>query len=196
LFQDYPVLARVLGTTVALWVETYTEFLRRLAADLPELQRRFNAGEELGQVVTLSPGLSDPHGGRRTVCALVFASGTRLVYKPKDLGIEEAWARLLTWLNDRGSPLPFKVVTVLNRSTHGWVEFVQNLPCDDVGGAHRYFRRVGMLLCLAYALEVTDCHMENITACGDYPVMVDGDVLHHRARLEDRDELEIPAAGG
>ena len=54
--------------------------------------------------------MSDPHRGRRSVLALTFASGRKLVYKPKDMGTEAAYHRLLAWLNERGAPLPFKVL--------------------------------------------------------------------------------------
>jgi type 2 lantibiotic biosynthesis protein LanM len=182
LFREYPVLARRLGSISHLWVEANAEFLGRLEADMPELERLFG-GEGLGNVVELKPSLSDPHRGRRSVVALTFASGRKLVYKPKDIGTEAAYQRLLAWLNERGAPLPFKVLKVLERSTHGWVEFVEHLPCRDRDEARRYYERAGMLLCLIYALEGTDCHYQNIIACGEYPVLIDAETLmHHRAR--------------
>src|SRR5262249_26723935 len=47
----------------------------------------------------------------------------------------------------------------------------------------------GMLLCLGYALEGTDCHAENLVASGEHPVLVDLEpLLDHRARIEDQDE--------
>jgi type 2 lantibiotic biosynthesis protein LanM len=182
LFLQYPVLARRLGKISHLWVETSAEFLGRLEADMPELERLFG-GEELGNVVELEPSLSDPHRGRRSVVAMTFASGRKLVYKPKDMGTEAAYNRLLAWLNERGAPLPFKVLEVLDRSTHGWVEFVEHLPCLDQDEARRYYERAGMLLCLFYVLEGTDCHRENIIASGEYPMLIDTETLmHHRAR--------------
>jgi lantibiotic modifying enzyme len=99
------------------------------------------------------------------------------------MGTEAAYHRLLAWLNERGAPLPFKVLEVLDRSTHGWVEFVEHLPCRDHDEARRYYERAGMLLCLIYVLEGTDCHHENIIASGEYPVLIDAETLmHHRAR--------------
>ena len=182
LFQGYPVLASHLGKISHLWVEANAEFLERLEADMRELERVFG-DQELGNVVELKPSLSDPHRGRRSVVVLTFASGRKLVYKPKDMGTEAAYHRLLSWLNERGAPLPFKVLEVLDRSTHGWVEFVEHLPCRDHDEARRYYERAGMLLCLFYVLEGTDCHYENIIASGEYPVLIDTETLmHHRAR--------------
>ncbi len=185
-FREYAVLARLLATITDRWAEANAELLGRLEADLPELQRVFGGDQELGPVTAVRPALSDPHRGRRSVVALAFASGRELVYKPKDLGIEAAYHRLLAWLNERGAPLAFRVLAVLNRSTHGWVEFVEQRPCGDTEEAHRYYRRAGMLLCLAYALEATDCHMDNLIASGEHPVLVDLETLaHHRVRQED-----------
>ncbi len=196
LLVEYPVLARRLGEISTLWVEANAEFLGRLEADMPRLETVFNDGEALGGVVELRPSLSDPHGGGRGVVALTFASGRTLVYKPKDMGTEAAYFRLLGWLNEKGAPLPFKVLEVLDLSTHGWVEFVEHLPCRDEGEARRYHERAGMLLCLFYALEVTDCHYENIVASGEHPVLIDAETLmHHRSAIPAREEDAQTVAG-
>ena len=137
----------------------------------------FGAGTELGQVVSVMPALSDLHNQGRSAIALTFASGLRLIYKPKDLGLDEAWCKLLAWLNQHGLPLPFKLVRALNRSPYGWVEFVDYQPCQDPDAARRYYQRAGMLLCLVYAWAGTDCHHENVMACGEHPVLLDLETL-------------------
>ncbi|MFL5667359.1 MAG: type 2 lanthipeptide synthetase LanM family protein, partial [Ktedonobacteraceae bacterium] len=191
-FREYAVLARLLATITNLWIAAQVEFLLRLASDWPELQQVFGIDGPPGRVVSVEPSLSDPHRGRRTVIALTFASGQKLVYKPKDLGMERSYYRLLTWFNEQNIPLPFKVLSVLNRSNYGWVEFVEHESCQDQGAVQRYYQRAGMLLCLVYALEGTDCHCENIIASGEHPVLVDCEtLLHHRPRLETVNEGTI-----
>lgn len=190
-FQEYTVLARLLATLTDLWVAATVEFLQQLAADWSDLQQLFGSESALGSVTSVAPSLSDPHRGRRSVIALTFASGHKLVYKPKNLGTEEAYYQLLAWCNARGIPLPFKVLKVLNRSSYGWAEFVEYKPCRDREAAQRYYRRAGMLLCLIYALAGTDCHYENIIASGEYPVLVDLETLmHHRLRLDESEEAQ------
>jgi type 2 lantibiotic biosynthesis protein LanM len=185
-FQEYTVLARLLATITDLWVEATVEFLQRLATDRSDIQKVFGNESELGQVMGIRPSLSDPHHGRRQVLALTFASGCKVVYKPKDLGTEEAYYQLLAWCNQRGISRPLRILKVLNRSSHGWVEFVEHKPCRDREEALHYYQRAGMLLCLIYVLEGTDCHYENIIASGEQPVLVDLETLmHHRPCLED-----------
>lgn len=182
LYEEFPVLARVLATTTLLWVDAQAELLARLAADRADLESLFGEGRALGTVTGVEAGLSDPHRGGRSVLALTFAAGCRVVYKPKDLGTEAAYQRLLGWLNDHGAPADLRLTTVLDRGTHGWVELVENTACATPEAGARYYRRAGVLLCLFYALEVTDCHYENLIACGEHPVLIDAEtLLHHRA---------------
>lgn len=187
-FQEYPVLARLVATVTDFWVDAIGEFLLRLASDWSKIQQTFQAEAELGQVVAIQPSLSDPHNNRRSVIAVAFASGLKLIYKPRDLGLEEAYFKLLAWFNQRGVPLPFKLLKVLNYSTYGWVEFVKSLPCQDKQEVQRYYQRTGMVLCVLYILKASDCHHENLIASGEYPVLVDMEMLmHHQAR-----EIEAP----
>jgi type 2 lantibiotic biosynthesis protein LanM len=182
-FQEYSVLARLVATLTDFWIEATAEFMERLATDWKEIQMTFQSNTELGSVVAISPNISDPHNRGRSVIALTFASGLKLIYKPKDLSLEVAYFQLLTWFNQHNPPLPLKLLKVINRSTYGWVEYVENLPCQDEEEAKRYYQRTGMLLCILHVLEGTDCHNENLIANGEHPVMIDMETLmHHRVR--------------
>lgn len=178
LFTEYPVLARLLSTVLEFWVASSAELLHRLEADLPDLRARFGLGVTL-PVAALQPALSDPHQGGRSVAILTFESSLRLVYKPKDLGMEEAWFGLLGWLNEHAGLLPLRVLNILNRGTHGWAECVKHAPCEDLDGVRRYYQRAGMLLCLVWLLEGIDGHHENLIAEGEHPVLVDLETLLH-----------------
>lgn len=182
-FREYSVLARLVGTTINFWLEAIAEFLERLDADWTNIQKIFHDNTELGEVVKIRPFLSDNHRNGRTVFAIKFASDLKLIYKPKDIGQEVAYFELLDWLNQHNCPLPFKLFKTHNCSTHGWVEYVEQLPCKSSEEAQRYYQRAGMLLCLLYAIEGTDVHHENIVACGEHPVLVDMETLfHHRVK--------------
>ncbi|MBD2449030.1 type 2 lantipeptide synthetase LanM [Nostoc sp. FACHB-152] len=194
-FQEYSVLARLAATVTDFWVDSNSEFIQRLASDMSDIQATFQSDGELGQVIAVNGNLSDFHHNGRSVIQVAFASGLKVVYKPKDLGSEEAYFQLLAWLNEQQIPLKFKVLQVLNRSTHGWVEYVEYLPCEDLSAAKRCYQRAGMLLCLLYLLEATDCHAENIIACGEYPVFIDMETLmSHQVRDIVGDDINVTNA--
>lgn len=193
-FQKYPVLGRLIATQVDYWVEATAEFLQRLKADKSEIEQEFaqvysavnivsQPSGVLGKVVEIKPNLSDPHKGGRCVISLSFESGVKLVYKPRNLGLEVGFNKLLDWCNQQNALLPFKVLKVLNRQNYGWMEYVEQQPCSDEASAKRFYQRAGMLLCLLYALGGNDCHHENLIASGEHLVIIDTEtLLHHEPK--------------
>ena len=181
LIAEYPVLARLLATVVEQWVAVVVELLERLAADGEALARTFAgaAPAALGPVVAATGGASDAHRGGRSVLLLTFGSGLRLVYKPKDLALEADYARLVAWWNAAGRGLDLRAPRILDRGSHGWVELIRHAPCADADAARRYYTRAGMHLCLLYAVGATDCHLENVVAHGEHPVIIDAETLMH-----------------
>ena len=183
--EEYAVLARLIGNTSLLWIETNAEFLRRLATDLSTIKNTFFANRAIGKIAELQPSLSDHHNGRRTVTILTFESGDKLVYKPKDFGIARAYFELLEWFNLQGIFLPFKSSLILERQGYGWIEFIKHLPCQDGAAASRFYQRAGILLCLMYFLQGVDCFYENIIANDEYPLLIDLEALmHNNFKLE------------
>lgn len=174
----FPVLARLLCRQALTWVETTRELLTRLRHDQSRLASFFQRG--IGspvRVAHLQLSLSDRHNGGRQVAILTFENGQKLVYKPKDVSLEEAYNRVLRWLANIGAPEAPPATLVLNRGSYGWVQFVAQEPATDAENVAVYFRRAGALLCMMYALEGSDCHMDNVVATARGPVLVDVESL-------------------
>src|SRR5262249_49957013 len=121
----------------------------------------------------------DTHRGGRAVIIARFQSGLQVVYKPRSLAGDQHFQQVLAWINDRGDHPPFRLLKILDRGDHGWVEFVEPGGCADVGEVQRFYQRQGALLALLYALEATDFHHENLIAAGEHPVLVDLEALFH-----------------
>jgi lantibiotic modifying enzyme len=175
-YQRFPVLARILATLTDLAVEATSEFVGRLATDLPQICATWNCPEPVS-VVAVHPALGDRHRGGQRVMGITFANGLQLIYKPKDLGIDVVYNALLAWLNDHGAPVDLRPLRVLDCGTHGWIEYVSADGCVNRAAVERYYRRAGALLCLVYLLQGVDCHAENLIAAGEQPVLVDCETL-------------------
>lgn len=175
-FEAYPVLGRRLAVQTDQYVAAVGEFLNRLVTDLPEIRRLWEIADP-GPVTEVGAGLSDLHRGGRQVFSVTFANGLRLIYKPKDMGIDVAYNALLAWLNAAGAPVTLRPLRVLDRHTHGWVEYAEPAPCADQAAVMRYYQRAGGLMCLVHLLQGSDCHAENLIAAGEHPVLVDCETL-------------------
>jgi lantibiotic modifying enzyme len=182
LLLEYSVLARLLATACDCWVEANVEFVQRLLADWPALEQMFGGNKSLEQVTEILPALSDAHAGRRCVMALTFDDSVRVVYKPRSVGIEQAFYELLNWCNEHGASLDLPLLTffcprLLKRPGYGWMEFVAPEPCQDQQALLRYWQRAGMLLCLVYTLGGKECFFDHVIAHGEQPVLVDASTL-------------------
>jgi type 2 lantibiotic biosynthesis protein LanM len=179
LFDEYPVLARTLHTTLTNWLATSLEFLERLCLDWQALTRTFSPDNEPGLLMGVEGGAGDSHRGGHTVLRLSFSSGLRLVYKPKSLAIDCHFQELLGWLNGHGVQPPFRLLKLLDRGSYGWSEFITAAPCRAQAELERFYERQGSYLALLYALEATDFHYENLIAAGEYPILIDLEALLH-----------------
>lgn len=191
LLEEYPVLARLLLEQTQRWVTVSLEFLTRLCQDWAELQQAFAPEHDPGVLVSVKGGLSDSHAGGRSVLIAKFSAGWRVVYKPKSLAVDTHFQALLRWLNARGAEPRFPALTVLERETYGWVEFVAARGCRTTAELKRFYQRQGGYLALLHLLDATDFHAGNVIACGEYPYLIDLEALFYPHR--NATELEASA---
>ena len=103
LFEDKPVLLRLIATITRQWIDTSREFVLRLDADLAAIRRDILHSGAASRVAKIEGDLSDPHNGGHSVQIVSFEDGARVVYKPKDLRLDVAWHALIERLNRAGS---------------------------------------------------------------------------------------------
>ncbi|MGC4765192.1 type 2 lanthipeptide synthetase LanM family protein [Micromonospora sp. DT46] len=183
---DYPVLARILATACRHAVEAAAELLDRFVADRAEILRRLFDGHDPGPLVGVDVA-GDSHGHGRAVALLRFASGARVVYRPRSVAVHVHFNEVLDWLNGLLPELELRRLTVLARGGYGWIEVVDRAACSDAVQVGAFYRRQGVLLALLYLLGMTDIHHENLIACADQPVLVDVETLLHP-------DLPVPTA--
>ncbi|TMQ64851.1 MAG: type 2 lantipeptide synthetase LanM [Candidatus Eisenbacteria bacterium] len=179
LLREYPVLARCAAEHIRAWVDSSLELMRRLGADWGDLRAGLLGRSETGSLTELRMEAGDAHRGGRSVAVLGFASGARLVYKPRPLAMEARFQELLGWLNGCGAEPGFRTLGVLDRGEYGWVEFAAEAPCASAHEVERYFRRLGGLLAVLHATGAMDFHFQNVVASGEHPVAVDLESLFH-----------------
>jgi lantibiotic modifying enzyme len=154
----------------------------RFEADRRDIEAVLHARRPCGKVQSVESGWSDPHDGGQTVALVRFESGLRLLYKPRPVGLEAAFAALVQWWNGATFDLELRAARVLDRGAWGWAEFIDALPCADMAAAQQYFERAGALIALAALLDATDLHAGNVIAHGTHPVLVDLETLLHPRR--------------
>lgn len=177
----------VVGTAIRQWRQNALEMLSRIASDLPMLEQAVFAGARAGALLSIEGDLGDRHNDGRSVAVLTFASGARIVYKPKDLRCARQFMGLLDALNAAGPALPLPTRTIVCRGDYSWEQHVGQRQTESVAEAARFFRRFGMMLRVLQIVEGRDFWIDNLRADGDRPVFVDLEcILHPRAATPDR----------
>jgi type 2 lantibiotic biosynthesis protein LanM len=200
LFEEKPVLLRLIATLTRQWIDTVHEFAGRLAADIVTVRRDLIRSDRPARVAEVHGGLSDRHNGGRSVFIVTFDDGARAVYKPKDLRLDVAWNGLIARLNAAEPPVQLRTVRALAREAYGWTEFVDHTECADDNGCGLFFRRAGAWLALFHCFAATDMHQENVIAAGEHPVPIDLETILQPPpagpKAEDTEAAAYDAAGG
>lgn len=131
LLEEYAVLARELVETFDRWVACELELLERLCADWEQIQSVFLPGGDPGVLVEIKQGAGDTHRGGHSVTILTWSSGFRLIYKPRAMGLDVHFQELLSWLNAQGQQPAFRTLTIIDKQTYGWSEFVPVRDCTS-----------------------------------------------------------------
>jgi type 2 lantibiotic biosynthesis protein LanM len=185
LFEEKPVLLRLIATLTRQWIDATGELITRLDADRTAIQRDILQSATPGRVRAIEANLSDPHHGGRSVHILTFEDGARVVYKPKDLRADAAWHALIERLNIAHAPVQLKAARAIARDGYGWAEFVAHSGCADAQGCAEFYRRAGAWLALFHCFAATDMHQENWIAAGDHPVPIDLEMILQAPADED-----------
>lgn len=180
LFGEYPVLGRCMIECGRSWVTYVAELFERFAADGPLLTGAGLLAPSAGELTAVRLDLGDPHNGGRAVARLTFADGTDLIYKPRPVHAERAYADTLAELTRSGLTVPVSAPRVLAQPRHGWCEFVRRADCADADELIEFYRRAGSVLAAMLLLGAGDMHMENIIAAGPHFMPIDLEtILQH-----------------
>ncbi|GHA98466.1 type 2 lanthipeptide synthetase LanM family protein [Streptomyces termitum] len=177
--EPFPVLRSAAGHVVRNAREAARDIVRRLHADREAVSRSFGIapGDPL---LSIGGADGDSHAHGRAVGILTFASGARLVHKPRDVSCEAAFETVVAHVNaEAGCALP--AARTLVRDGYGYVEYVER---QDVGDdSVPFMRACGQLAAVFYLLDARDMHFENILPTRRGPVAIDLETLLHPARV-------------
>ncbi len=187
LFEDKPVLLRLLASVTRQWIDASRELITRLDTDLDSIRRELLGADTTNCVAQVRGMLSDPHHFGRTVAILEFEDGARVVYKPKDLRVDAAWSALIDRLNTT-APVDLRAARLLVREGYGWTENIDNASCTGRQDFAMFFRRAGAWLALFHVFTTVDMHQENVLATGSHPVPIDLETILQTADTRFQDD--------
>jgi type 2 lantibiotic biosynthesis protein LanM len=172
IWQEYPVLCRLLTEVSSRWIAFVTELIGRYDIDRLYLSEVFNAGSNMRHIESVEI-TGDWHDNGRSVTVLTFSTGQKIVYKPRQVTMEALFGEICDSVGQIGLQYPLRTPRTIDMDTYGWCEFIEHRVASSEEELARFYYRAGGMLGLSHLLCVNDLISENIVACGEYPVPVD-----------------------
>ncbi len=172
---DFPVLARRLDRMAEQWITAAKSLAMRLHTDWALLAHSLGFAET-SEVSRIQSNEGDTHKDGLSVAIITLNCGSKLVYKPRSVEVEQQIQGLFAAANALGET-DFKAWKVLPKGDYGWIEFLTPAPCKSHDEVKAHYRRVGHLLAIMHMIGGTDLHYENLIAVGAWPVAIDYETI-------------------
>ena len=192
-FQEFSMVARKSASIVRNWRTFFDSFVSRLADDAPSLHRELDI--EAHDIVQRVTPAGDPHNRGKHVLIVAFDSGVEIVYKPRTVEPEARLYEFQSWLGEMFADVPeYETPALVDRSNYGWVEKVDYGDHRSIDAVKNYYDSAGGLLCISYALSMSDCHLENVIATPNVPTLIDAETVFELGTVPAR-TTELTADG-
>lgn len=183
-YSTYPVIARRVTIKCNFIVRHFKEMLTRLDGELFNILRELNLPLDCRAITALSCDQGDTHQQGRFVIKIVLEGKVNLIYKPRNLRIQEKFEKFVQWFNDNSGLLDLKVNKAFYQDNYTFESFVEYNECISEEQVTNFYERFGEICALMYILRGNDIHYENIIASSEYPVIIDIETLfQHQSDL-------------
>lgn len=149
---------------IDLWADAYVNFFLNFVHDMDELDRIFGLHSPL---VSVSHCGGDEHCGGRAVLMVRFASGQKIIYKPRGRPLLPLLSSIIEAVEKDSGPTDLRLPRVLARRTYCWSEFISEPDSLSASLLMSSYRSLGALAALAWALGGRDLHGENLVFSPD-----------------------------
>jgi lantibiotic modifying enzyme len=169
---DQQRVAAFAALRASQWQSAVCELLNRLETDWPALVATMGLAPT-ARLDAIGEPLGDVYNGGRSAYRLTFSDGGALVYKPRTMAMEHAFARMVGWLTSNGFQPLLTACEILPRAGYGWSRIVHEMPCEGEQDLTSLFERQGAFLALFLLLGAVDCSDKNVVCHGSHPMWVD-----------------------
>lgn len=169
--EYFPILVKKLNFIISSRIDDYLKLQQRYNKDLKEIKSIFQHEFECFSECNIKGNVSDTHNGSQNY--IIESNNISIVYKGRDSYIDKFWNTILNWINCKINEDLLPNINVINSKNYSWHQYIEYDKLDDYKKIAKYYRQLGFLACLAYILDISDLHMENIICSKKGPVIVD-----------------------
>ena len=175
-FAEFPVLERCVQEKVNYTMSFYKEVIENFEESKNDIFRLLTEENAGCLIKKISYGLGDTHNNGRQVVKISLLNGSEIIYKPHPMNNEVLYHKVLSEISNE---LRVKQYTypIISRKKYSWCKVVKTKSCESEKELSFYYKRMGIQLFLAYLLGIRDIHSENLIAVGEFPVIIDLEMI-------------------
>lgn len=174
-FGRYPVCLRLIGEVTSQFIDSSNELITRIFRDELSIKKYFNIENDT-YISDISALNSDKHNDGRSVFLIKFKNNFQIIYKPKDLTIDQLWNSSINIFNEK-SKIKIHKCKILKKNNYGYVEYINHNECKSIRKVREFYKSFGALLGYLHLWGASDMHGENIIACESNPYAIDVEML-------------------
>lgn len=184
----YSVLKEIILNKLNNKLELLEQFLMNLDYSLERIKSEFGTQIlYLNEIIWGTGG--DSHNNGKSVLVFWVNNTLQMVYKPHTLQPDLQLEEFYTWINNHSQiQAKMHICKTIDCGNYGWQEFVIASECNSEEDVQKYYYRIGILLCLFYAIGTQDIHCENLIIDGGMPIVIDNESLFSNTFASPRDE--------
>lgn len=173
-YEKYAVSTRLATERSIYFLSNISEFFTNLINSADDIDKYLKI--PVKKICNLELSVGDSHEKGKEVIIVKLDGGT-IVYKPKNLDVCKAFSLFIDYLNNSLKGLYIKTPRGIYKENYAFIEYIEYKSCYTESEIKRFYERFGYLLALGFFLSITDLHLENIVAFGEYPIIVDGETM-------------------
>ncbi|MFP9130482.1 type 2 lanthipeptide synthetase LanM [Niallia sp. BSM11] len=173
-FNLYEQLLILLLLRMTYFIENFLNIIRNLNKDFDLINEKLGINKE-DSLTSINLFLGDSHNNGKVVSEVDFKNKS-IIYKPRNNDVSTAFDNLLIWLS-KNSAYTHYSPTRINKRNHAWEEKVSYATCETEEEISEYYTNFGYIAGVAFLLNGSDYHYENLIAHKQHPVLIDNETL-------------------
>lgn len=188
LFEEYPVLFRIIKEEADKFVDNTAQFISRLDKDFVQILQL--TGYPKNKITGLDGNIGYARKNGKSAFIIRFEKGSDVVYKPWSMKMQSVFGDFIVNLStDFQNPL--FMPSVILKEHYGWIEFMVEARKSSHRQVLRNCNQIGVLLAIGYVLDATDFHLDNIVFTEKGAMLIDCETLFHPEEfIEDHSEIK------
>ena len=179
-FNKYPQLFELINLRMKQVTDFIIEICCNVNNENEELSNTFFDIENL-ELKNINFSLGDTHNNGKFVCVLNFDNNKKVIYKPRNMGIDCRLEELGNFISEKSNySINIYTPKTIDKKDHGYASFICEESCEEDSEIKDYFKSIGYLLALLYILQSKDFHGENIITSREKPYLIDNETILHQ----------------